>query len=413
MADIKKTISTRIILRNDDLSNWEKSEKVLLKGEAALAKRADGLYEIRIGDGEHVWKDLSATGFGHTKFFEKTSFDELSVIQDAPNGSIGIVTEEIANGKFSKTAYSFNDTMKRWEALDGNYSAENVYFKDDITLAGDYTAVGNIKLSEGELPAAGKSVKTLMDNIFTKELYPSKTLPSYTFASSSSQGAKEVGDTYAVPGATFTYTGTGSYTYDPKDAACKVSANSVTIARTTSGEEATKTNSAEIVKNGTLALDNGSAGVTFLDYESRKTYSFTCTASHSEGVMPKTNLGNDYPTARISAADGWSSGPTTASATYYGYRNFWIGSVADGTTAIDETFVKKNLKAFKSAAKNFQVTSAGSSSTSGYERIELVAGAKRIILVLPAAGHYKRTRKQVLLKSASNTPITDSYVSIG
>ena len=179
------------------------------------------------------------------------------------------------------------------------------------------------------------------------------------------------------------------------------------------GEESTKTNTAEIAKDGTLVLGTGSANVTFLDYESRKTYNFTCTAKHTEGVMPKTNLGNNYPTARITAADGWSSGPTTASATYYGYRNFWIGAVADGNTTIDETFVKENLTAVKSAAKNFQVTSAGSSSTAGYERVELVAGAKRIILVLPATGNYKRTLSQVLLKSASNTPITDSYVNIG
>ena len=431
-----KIMNTRVAMKTDVSSNWESSTKQLLKGEIAFCRLSGDLsdmYEMRIGVGDKTWKELSGSNIRipassvagleeaiaslSTSFYREAAFEDLPTT-GVTNGSIAVVEKTINAEKkiVERTAYvwnSANPEANKWEALDGNYSAENVYFKDDITLAGDYSAVGNIKLSDGELPAAGKSVKTLMDNIFTKELYPSKTLPSYTFTSIGSQGLKEVGDTYAVPGATFTYTGTGSYTYDPKDAACKVSANSVTIARTTSGEEATKTNSAEIVKNGTLALDNGSAGVTFLDYESRKTYSFTCTASHSEGVMPKTNLGNDYPTARISATDGWSSGPTTASATYYGYRNFWIGSVADGTTAIDETFVKKNLKAVKSAAKNFQVTSAGSSSTSGYERIELVAGAKRIILVLPAAGNYKRARKQVLLKSASNTPITDSYVSIG
>ena len=33
-----KTINTRIVLRNDELSAWEKSEKQLLKGEVAFAK---------------------------------------------------------------------------------------------------------------------------------------------------------------------------------------------------------------------------------------------------------------------------------------------------------------------------------------------------------------------------------------
>lgn len=58
-----KTINTRIVLRNDALSAWEKSTKALLKGEAALALREDGKYEIRIGtDGTKTWNDLSASG---------------------------------------------------------------------------------------------------------------------------------------------------------------------------------------------------------------------------------------------------------------------------------------------------------------------------------------------------------------
>jgi hypothetical protein len=52
------TINTRIVLRNDTIQQWEKSTKILLKGEVALAKRADGSYDLRVGDGEHVWNDL-------------------------------------------------------------------------------------------------------------------------------------------------------------------------------------------------------------------------------------------------------------------------------------------------------------------------------------------------------------------
>ena len=32
------TINTRIVLRNDELSAWEDSSKILLKGEVAFAK---------------------------------------------------------------------------------------------------------------------------------------------------------------------------------------------------------------------------------------------------------------------------------------------------------------------------------------------------------------------------------------
>ena len=57
MADNKK-ISTRLVLRNDDLSAWNKSSVKLLQGEAALARLSgdlSGFYEVRIGTGDKTW----------------------------------------------------------------------------------------------------------------------------------------------------------------------------------------------------------------------------------------------------------------------------------------------------------------------------------------------------------------------
>lgn len=56
------TVNTRLILRNDHLSNWNVSTKPLLKGEAALAQLSGELsnyFQLRIGvDGKKTWKDL-------------------------------------------------------------------------------------------------------------------------------------------------------------------------------------------------------------------------------------------------------------------------------------------------------------------------------------------------------------------
>ncbi len=57
MAENKK-ISTRLVLRNDDLSAWNSSNVELLKGEAALARLTGDLsdfYEVRIGTGDKTW----------------------------------------------------------------------------------------------------------------------------------------------------------------------------------------------------------------------------------------------------------------------------------------------------------------------------------------------------------------------
>lgn len=43
MANAISSINTRIILRNDTLAKWNSSSKVLLKGEAALARLENDL----------------------------------------------------------------------------------------------------------------------------------------------------------------------------------------------------------------------------------------------------------------------------------------------------------------------------------------------------------------------------------
>lgn len=110
----------------------------------------------------------------------------------------------------------YDSQLTAWKAMDGNYSAENVYFEDDITCAGSYSQVGNVtKTTTGTttLPASGKSLKEVMQTIFTKELNPSASLPAVSLATSDCNG--EVGSSYNVPAATLKVTGVGSYTYGP------------------------------------------------------------------------------------------------------------------------------------------------------------------------------------------------------
>jgi hypothetical protein len=75
----------------------------------------------------------------------------------AENDDIAIVKDLIADNKYQFTAY-IHDGGK-WVAMDGNYDAENVYFKEDILVT---TKVGTIQtLTNGQatLAAKGKNVK--------------------------------------------------------------------------------------------------------------------------------------------------------------------------------------------------------------------------------------------------------------
>lgn len=90
-------------------------------------------------------------------------------------GDIAIIKDPIVEGNFQYTAYVYNGTV--WEAMDGNYSASNVYLKDQIVLAGDYgkdsrndtiTSIGNLRI--GDTIPAGTSLQSLFMDMLSQRL---------------------------------------------------------------------------------------------------------------------------------------------------------------------------------------------------------------------------------------------------
>jgi hypothetical protein len=88
------------------------------------------------------------------------------------DGDIAIVKVPIAADKFEYTAYVYNNDA--WAAMDGNYSAANVYTSSKITLAGNYgkdsanhtiTSIGNKRI--GDEIAAGTSLQTVLMDILS------------------------------------------------------------------------------------------------------------------------------------------------------------------------------------------------------------------------------------------------------
>lgn len=54
----EQVINTIIVLRNDQSTNWESSDHVMLKGEVGISYLENGNVIAKLGDGEHAWKDL-------------------------------------------------------------------------------------------------------------------------------------------------------------------------------------------------------------------------------------------------------------------------------------------------------------------------------------------------------------------
>lgn len=378
MADIlQKNITTRIVLRNDSTSAWEavKETAVLLKGEVGIEFLSNGKVKMKIGDGVSTWSELSYFGGAEAHIFETevaSGADHETAIAAVATGElavgdIAIVKETIGGSdKVAHTAYVYDiivvDGVEtgKWVAMDGNYSAANVYLPNDITLAGDFTSIGNY--AKGKKIEKGTSLEALFSGMLQQELDPTASIP--TASISVSGGSGEVGSSYTLPTATLTINSVGSYTYGPEtgitfaigDVELKQGSNS-------------KTNDAVMAKDSTLKLQATDTATLYTD--SSKSYTFSATATHTGGAVPVTNLGNEFPSAQISSGSITIENKT---ATFSGYRKAFAG----GTTAA--TIDSATVRAMTATKTSF------SSMDSESEALEFTAaaGATKVFFAYPS-----------------------------
>lgn len=371
-------IKTIIQLRNDTSENWntDAGQSTPLKPGEVAVEIIDGKAKLKIGTNEN-------STFGNSEYFgaeqaqvyanneaipyndERTDaaiISELVEENELHNGDCAIVKRQIAEGSGSNTYTSYVYDDGNWVAMDGNYDASNVYFRDNITLAGNYDKVGNIKLSDGTLEASGKSLAELMQTIFTQELYPNNSdIPEISLTASGNSG--EVGSSYTLPTATLKLTDVGSYAYGP--------ATGITVAigdaSITQGGETAK-NTSVMTKDSTITLKAKDTETLYTD--TSKSYTFNASLKYSDGAVPVTNLGNEYESAQI------KSDTLTASktATFSGYRKAFAGGTSAAT-------INSEVVRSMSATKNSKV-----SMDSQGEALEFIAaaGTTKVFFAYPA-----------------------------
>ena len=371
-------LNTTIILRNDSTVNWLANENVILaRGEVAIEFLANGKAKMKIGDGEKTWAQLSYFGGESAKYYDVVpEVDEdgsieihLDAITRVVNGAtlssgdIAVVKETFAPGKTQYTAYVYDGDAATWKAMDGNYSADNVYTAKDLTLAGNFTTIGNYE--KGDVIAAGTSLQDVLSGMLQQELYPTANdKPSASI--SVSGGSGEVGSSYTLPTATLTITDVGSYEYGDKETGITFAIGNVTLSQGSNS----KTNDAIMTKGSTLKLQATDTETLYTD--AAKSYTFTATASYEQSPkIPVTNLGNPYEDARIPAG---SVSIADKTATFSGYRYAFAG----GTTAatLDSTVVR-SMSAKKSSK-------ASMDSQSEALEFTVAAGATKVFFAYPA-----------------------------
>ena len=328
---------------------------------------------MKVGDGTKTWEELPYFGGEGNKVFQVGSLSEITET-DLAIGDIAIVKAAIftdagneSNNKYSYTSYVYNGSA--WAAMDGNYNADNVYFSDDMMVTKE---IGYITLTNGQgtIPSRGKNLSEVFEAMFVKEQNPTTTQPSVNLTFSQA-GAYEVG-TVVSPTYSATFNA-GSYTYGP---ATGVTVSSWEISDTAGHTASTASGSFE--------------DVTVTDSTN---YKITAKANHTAGATPLTNKGNEYAAGKIAAGN-----KSKVSSAITGYRSFFYG-VLDTSSA----------EAPLTSAIVRGLTNGGAYNASKTFTLNGSATAKRIIVAIPSNA-TRAGLKEVILTSAMNTPITDSYV---
>jgi len=371
--------NVRIQHRTKTSAEWLAITEAPLKGELCVELNVDetgkGIStKIKIGDGTTLFKDLAYVGGNEANVIETEVLakgaDHLAAINalatglELHAGDIAIAKEKIddtTNGKLAYTAYVYDG--EAWKAMDGNYSADNVYFDADLTYTANIGTKTVPSSGSGTISAKGKNVKQVLADILALEKNPSKTAPAVSFSAQGGFGTFEIGTKK-----TLTYTAAlsaGSYTYGP---ATGITAQSWSVACDGKTLMTASGNFADVVAESTAK-------------------NIVATATYNEGAVPKTNLGNDYPAGKIAAG---SASKTSNNLT--GVRYMFYGAMTTDAALSSATI--RALGHSEAAAKK-TITTFGAG-----------AGAVKVVVAVPAG--YKVTK--VLMPSAMSADATNSFV---
>ena len=375
MAD--KTLNIRIQLRNDTAENWTNANPVLLKGEMGVETDTG---KTKIGNGTAHWEDLKYSGVDEDTIkgiidknrdnftpVEATKEEDdiqalARAITNPKKGDMAVVIRIIAGDKKSYTAYIHNGTA--FTAMDGNYSADNVYFDKDLKLTEAFGHYEPDASGSVNVPSTGKSVYSLIDDAFSQSKNPTITQPSASVSITANSGTFEIGTkknlTYSAS------LNTGAYSYGPTPTGVSATTYTATCdGKTLTGATGTFDN---IVADGTKKI--------------------SISIAHSAGSIPKTNKGADYAEGQIKAG----TKTATSSQALIGVRYMFWGPMTDASAELNSANIRALAHKEESKAKTLNEFGPGDK-------------AVKVVVAVPAG----RKITKVLLTSSMNADITSSF----
>lgn len=371
------TLNIRIQLRNDTAENWTTQNPILLKGEMGVEIDTG---KTKIGNGTDHWKTLKYSGVDEDTIKgiinnNRSDFTEVvpnegetdaqalaRVITNPKKGDMAVVIRTFVEDKQSYTAYIHDGTG--FKAMDGNYSAENVYFDKDLKLTEAFGRYKPDASGSVEVPSTGQSVYSLIDDAFSQSKNPTTTQPSASVSITANSGTFEIGTkknlTYSAS------LNTGAYSYGPTPTGVSATTYTATCdGKTLTGATGTFEN---IVADGTKKI--------------------SISIAHSAGSIPKTNKGANYEAGQIKSG----TKTATSSQALVGVRYMFWGPMADASAELNSANIRALAHKEESKAKTLDVFGPGDK-------------AVKVVVAVPAG----RKITKVLLTSSMNADITSTF----
>ena len=345
---------------------------------------------------EAVSGGLGGTVYAATKADLSTSDESVISGYFAQNtdvkpkkGDVFVVTTTVDGSTYEQSAYFYDGSA--WVAMTGSVDADKVILRENITLAGGYTQVGNLTKSQNGtsiFSTKGKSVMDALTEIFSKRLQPSITAqPSIGTFTLIGAGAVEAGTKVAAAAYSGATLNAGSYQYGP---ATGVTATNWKVERITNAAT-TQVTTADAASLTAGSDNNGGAGFIIGDAGGDTAVSslkYRVTATHGAGVTAKDNLGADSNPA-VAIAAGTKSKETAA---YTPFRNYFFGATAE-KPALDSAYIRG-------------LTKSGKAYAPGVITVNVPAGANRVVIACIAG---KTGVKKVINETALNADVTDTF----
>ena len=305
-------------------------------------------------------------------------------------GDVFLVTTIVDAVTYEKSSYQYTGTG--WEAVTGPVDANKVMLREDITLAGNYSQVGNITKSANgtaTLSAKGKSVADVLTEMLSKRLQPgAPTQPSISGFALTGAKAVEAGTTLAQANYTAATLNKGSYQYGPDDTG--VVATNWKVERITNlgTEQVASVDAASLEAGpnntggqGLPKGDGGGGGVV-------NSLKYRRTGTPGAGATADDTRGDDSDPA-VSIAAGTKTKETGA---YTPFRNVFYGASATKPT-LDSAAIRA-------------LTPTGKPYAAGILTINVPAGAQRVVIACIAG---KTGVTKVVNETAMNADVTSTF----